>query len=150
MSSTRDAEAAKRFFVKALHGAAGSVPQVCPIEKDAALPTTPANPGPRVINVEKNAAYPKAMAGLNVDGVLHERVELRPVKYLNNMIEQDHRFLKRLTKPGMGFFSFETAWRTLQGFEIMNMVRKGHVHGVAKGDGKGQVALIARLFGVGA
>jgi transposase-like protein len=70
------------------------------------------------------------------------------VKYLNNLIEQDHRFIKHLTKPGMGFFSFETAWRTLQGFEMMNMIRKGQVHGMAKGDVQGQVALIARLFGV--
>ncbi|MBA2680778.1 MAG: DDE-type integrase/transposase/recombinase, partial [Ktedonobacteraceae bacterium] len=102
---------------------------------------------PRVINVDKNAAYPKAIADLKVAGILPETVELRQVKYLNNRIEQDHRFVKRLTKPGMGFFSFETAWRTLQGFEVMNMIRKGQVQGVAKGDVKGQVALIARLFG---
>jgi transposase, IS6 family len=72
----------------------------------------------------------------------------RQVKYLNNLIEQDHRFIKRLTKPGMGFFSFETAWRTLQGFEMMNMIRKGQVHGVTKSDVQGQVALVAQLFGV--
>jgi transposase, IS6 family len=70
------------------------------------------------------------------------------VKYLNNLIEQDHRFIKRLTKPGMGFFSFETAWRTLQGYEIMNAMRKGQLQGVKKGDVRGQVALVAKLFGV--
>jgi transposase-like protein len=70
------------------------------------------------------------------------------VKYLNNLIEQDHRFIKRLTKPGMGFFSLETAWRTLQGFEVINMMRKGQVQGVTKGDVSGQVALVARLFGI--
>jgi len=48
----------------------------------------------------------------------------------------------------MGFFSFETARRTLQGFEIMNMMRKGQIQGVDKGDVKGQAALVARLFGV--
>ncbi len=48
----------------------------------------------------------------------------------------------------MGFFSFETAWRTLQGFEIMNMIRKGQLQGVAKGDVRSQVALVAQLFGV--
>ena len=48
----------------------------------------------------------------------------------------------------MGFFSFATAWRTLQGFEIMNMVRKGQMQGVEKGDVRGQVVLVARLFGV--
>lgn len=87
---------------------------------------------PRVINVDKNAAYPKAIVDLKAAGVLPEQVELRQVKYLNNLIEQDHRFLKRLTKPGMGFCSFETARRTLQGFEIMNMRRKGQVQGVGK------------------
>jgi transposase-like protein len=100
-----------------------------------------------VINVDKNAAYPKAIADLKAAGVLPESVELRQVKYLNNLVEHDHRFIKRLTKPGMGFFSFETAWRTLQGFEVMNMLRKGQIQGVNKGDVRGQVALVARLFG---
>jgi IS6 family transposase len=48
----------------------------------------------------------------------------------------------------MSFFSFETAWRTLQGYEIMNMIRKGQVQGVDKADVRGQVALVAKLFGV--
>ena len=100
--------------------------------------------------LEKNAAYPKAIAELKANGVLPASVELRQVKYLNNLIEQDHRFIKRLTKPGMGFFSDLTAWRTLQGFEIMNMLRKGQVQGVAKGEVRGQAALIAKLFGVAA
>jgi IS6 family transposase len=55
-----------------------------------------------------------------------------------------------LTKPGLGFFSFETAWRALQGYEVMNMMRKGQMHGVEKGDVVGQVALVAKLFGVAA
>ena len=81
---------------------------------------------------------------------LPEQVELRQVKYLNNLIEQDHRFLKRLVKPGMGFFSIETAGRTLQGYEVMNMIRKGQVRGVGKADIKGQVSFIASLFGAAA
>jgi len=48
----------------------------------------------------------------------------------------------------MGFFSFETAWRTLQGFESMNMMRKGQLQGVNKGDVVEQVALVSKLFGV--
>jgi len=48
----------------------------------------------------------------------------------------------------MGFFSVESAWRTLQGYEAMNMFRKGQMRGVEKGDILGQVARIARLFGV--
>ncbi|GHO70106.1 hypothetical protein KSC_089980 [Ktedonobacter sp. SOSP1-52] len=73
-----------------------------------------------MINVDKNAAYPKAIADLKAAGILPALVELRQVKYLNNLIEQGRRFIKRLTKPGMGFFSLKTAWKTLQGFEAMN------------------------------
>ncbi len=54
-------------------------------------------------------------------------------------MEQDHRFIKRLTKPGLGFFSLETAWRTLQGYEVMHMIGKGQVSGVGKGDILGRV-----------
>ncbi|WP_126603028.1 IS6 family transposase [Dictyobacter aurantiacus] len=150
---TRDAESAKCFFVKALASTARSASQACPISEQMAPPTTPTDTTiitsiPRVINVDKNAAYPKAIAELKVTGMLAQHVELRQVKYLNNLIEQDHRFLKRLTKPGMGFFSFETAWRTIQGFEVMNMLRKGQVQGVNKGDVQRQATLVARLFGI--
>ncbi|GHO81993.1 hypothetical protein KSD_97640 [Ktedonobacter sp. SOSP1-85] len=103
-----------------------------------------------MINVDKNAAYPKAIGELKSAGALPQHVELRQVKYLNNLIEQDHRFIKRLTKPGMGFFSFATAWQTLQGYEAMNMIRKGQLQGVAKGDVRSQSALISTLFGVAA
>ena len=155
MSPTRDAEAAKRFFVKALHATACSAPGARPVQElvgelTAAADLTPTKSAPRVINVDKNAAYPKAIADLKATGVLPESVELRQVKYLNNLVEQDHRFVKRLVKPGMGFFSFETAGKTLQGYECMHMIRKGQMHGVAKGDITGQVTFIARLFGVAA
>jgi len=153
LSPTRDAEAAKHVFLKALYVTPSATPQACLVQEQVAQPTVLAhpnttNPVPRVITVDKNAAYPKAIADLKACGLLPEFVELRQVKYLNNLIEQDHRFIKRLTKPGTGFFSFEMAWRTLQGFEIMNMIRKGQGQGVAKGDVKGQVALVATLFGV--
>lgn len=52
--------------------------------------------------MDKNAAYPKAKE------VLPQEYELRQCKYLNNVVEQDHRFMKRLVKPGMGFGSFNT------------------------------------------
>jgi len=48
----------------------------------------------------------------------------------------------------MGFFSFETAGRTFQGYAVMNMIRKEQVQGVAKGDVGGQIALVATLFGL--
>ncbi len=154
LSPTRDAEAAKSFFLKALHSTAGSASQAHPIEEQVAQPTAAANPTstptPRVINVDKNAAYPKAMADLKANGARPEAVELRQVKYLNNIVEQDHRFIKRLVKPGMGFFSVETAGRTLQGYEVMNMIRKGQVRGVGKGDITDQITFIARLLGVAA
>jgi transposase, IS6 family len=155
LSPTRDAEAAKRFFVKALHTPACSAQEARPVEKQVIESTAPADStarrsAPRVINVDKNAAYPKAIADPKAAGILPESVELRQVKYLNTLIEQDHRFIKRLVKPGLGFFSVETAGRTLQGYEAMNMLRKGQVRGVGKGDIPGQVAFIARLFGVAA
>jgi transposase, IS6 family len=66
------------------------------------------------------------------------------------MIEQDQRFIKRLIRPGLGFASFHTAHRTLAGYEIMNMIRKGQVQGVAKGDIVGQGRFIAQMFGIAA
>lgn len=155
LSPTRDAEAAKRFFCKALHVMVGSASQGCSIEEQGAQPTTPTDPPavtstPRVINVDKNAASPQAISELKAAGVLPESVELRRVKYLNNLIEQDHRFIKRLTKPGMGFSSFETASKTLQGDEAMNMIRKGQVQGVRKGDILAQVQFLHQAFGVAA
>ena len=153
LSPTRDAQAAKRFFLKALQFTAASAPQAHPVEERVEEPTAAANSAtsaPRVINVDKNAAYPMAIAELKAAEQLPEQVELRQVKYLNNLIEQDHRFIKRVVKPGMGFFSFETAGRTLQGYEVMHMIRKGQVRGVGKGDITEQVAFIASLFGVAA
>ena len=105
---------------------------------------------PQVINVDKNAAYPKAMAALKASGTLPESVDLRQVKYLNTIVEQDHRFIKRCVKPGLGFFSFETAWHTGHRYEVMNMVRKGQIRGVEKGDILGQIAFISSIFGVAA
>jgi len=52
------------------------------------------------VNVDKNAAYPPALNKLKQEGALSEDAELRPVKYLNHMLEPDHRRLKRLVKPG--------------------------------------------------
>jgi transposase, IS6 family len=62
---------------------------------------------------------------------------LLPIVFLPAFLQhnqQDHRFIKRLGKPGMGFFSYPTAWRTLQGYEVINMVRKGQAQNVNKGD----------------
>src|SRR5207302_3095588 len=90
LSPTRDAEAAKRFFCKALHVTASSIPQACPIKEPMAQRTTLADlnttpSAPRVINVDKHAAYPRAIADLKAIGGLPASVELRQVKYLNNL-----------------------------------------------------------------
>ncbi|GHO73882.1 IS6 family transposase [Ktedonobacter sp. SOSP1-85] len=127
LSPTRDAQTVRRFYSKTL--------------------AAPHTSEPSVITVDKNAAYPKAFNELKVEGSLPHACELRQSKYLNNLIEQDHRFIKRLVKPGKGFFSFETAWKTLQGYEAMNMMRKGQMYGVEKGNIAGQISFIASLFG---
>jgi transposase, IS6 family len=130
LSPTRETVTAKQFFQKVL-GASHTVSS-------------------RVITVDKNAAYPKAFNEFKEDDVILQRCELRQINYLNNSIEQDHRFIKRLVKPGLGFFSFETAWRTLQGYEAMNMIRKGQIQGVEKRSIKAQITCISSLFGVAA
>jgi len=105
---------------------------------------------PRVINVDKNAAYPPAVNELKKENVLSKDCELRQVKYLNNNVELDHRFIKRLVRPGLGFGSFNTARRTLKGYEAMNMIRKGQIEGAKKGDVKSQIEFIENLFGIAA
>ena len=106
MSPTRDAEAAKRFFCTALHVTADVAPQVRPIGEPftASAHPTLTTPTPRVINVDKNAAYPKAVADLKAVGILPESMELRQVKYLNNLIEQDHRAHQAVNKAWDGLF----------------------------------------------
>ena len=130
LSAKRDAAAAKRFFRKALK--------------------SPHNPAPRVISVDKNPAYPPAVDGLKTAGTIPEECGLRQVKYLNNIVEQDHRFINRRVSPRLGFCSFMTAWRTIQGYEAMHMIRKGQVEGTAKGEIGSQVAFISTIFGIAA
>ena len=69
---------------------------------------------------------------------------------MNNTIEQNHRFLKWVTRAGMGFRSYPTAWRTIQGYETMRIIRKGQVRGAPKGDVVSQVRFVQCVFGLGA
>ncbi|HEY9845512.1 MAG TPA: DDE-type integrase/transposase/recombinase [Candidatus Caenarcaniphilales bacterium] len=78
---------------------------------------------PRVTNADKQTAYPPAFAELQEDKILPLSTELGQNKYLNNMIEQDHRFLQKVIKPGLGFKSFTTAMRTIKGYETMHRLR---------------------------
>ena len=130
LSAKRDTKAAKRFFRKMLKA--------------------PKRQSPRVINVDQNKAYPPAVEELKEDGVLSVAAQLRQCKYLNNIVEQDHRFIKRRVNPGLGFFSFNTARRTIGCYEVMNMIRKGQIEGIEKGDIRGQVRFVADLFNVAA
>ena len=82
---------------------------------------------PRVITTDKYAATEIAITELIYSGDISCKATHRMVKYLNNIIEQDHRFLKRKIKPMLGFDSFETAEKTICGIEIMYMIRKGQV-----------------------
>jgi transposase-like protein len=126
LSARRDANAAKRFFQKALR--------------------SPGHPRPRVINVDGNPAYPKAISELKRSGELGRRCRCRPMRFLNNIVEQDHRSIKRRVRASQGFRSFHSAARTIAGIETVNMIRKGQVRWLAQGDIAGQVAFVNRLF----
>jgi transposase-like protein len=128
LSAKRDKEAAKRFFIKILKAKQ--------------------NKKPKVINVDKNPAYPPAIEELNQERLLSNECELRQKKYLNNIIEQDHRFPKKLAKYKSYFQYFHTAWRTLRGYEIMNAIRKGQITNINQGDILGQRNFIHTLFGI--
>src|SRR5205823_9883581 len=130
LASKRDAAAAKRFCRKVFGSSC--------------------NPSPRVINVDKNPAYPAAIRNLKRDRLLPRRVRLRQCKYLNNIVEQDHRSVKKRTWLAKGYGSFQSAWRTLEGIETMSMIRKGRVKWVAKGDVMAQVRFIDNLFEIAA
>jgi transposase-like protein len=105
---------------------------------------------PRVITVDKNAAYPAAMEALKADETIGKKTELRQSKYLNNVIEQDHRNIKRIVRPMMGFKTFNSARRTLSGIEAMNMIREGQVKGIEQGNSVSQAEFIEALFGIAA
>ena len=80
------------------------------------------NAGPEKGTMDKSGANQAAMDGINKDR--DPPIEVRQIKYLNNIVEQDHRFVKRVTKPMLGFKSFRTASAVLAGIELMHMIRK--------------------------
>jgi IS6 family transposase len=129
LSAKQDAEAAKRFLAKAL-GRENHV-------------------APRVIHTDGHGAYPPAVAQLKSDGVLDETCRHRVGRYLNNLVEQDHRAIKRRVKASQHFRSFWGAWRTLAGYEAIHMLRKGQALGSSsKGGAVPLHAFIASMFGV--
>ena len=128
LSATRDAAAAKRFLQKALRSVG--------------------HPRPRVINVDGKPSYPKVVMELKRTAELARRCRCRPVRYLNNIVEQDHRAIKRRIRASQGFRAFHSAWRTIEGIETMNMIRKGQIRWLAKNEILGQAEFVSRLLGI--
>ncbi len=89
-------------------------------------------------------------AGTVASNSLIKKVMLRRVKYLNNVIEPDHRFVKKKVRASQCFKKFHTAELTLEGIETMNMMRKGQVKRLSGSDARGQAMLVASLFQVAA
>lgn len=114
LAAKRDAAAALRFFRKAIrhHGE------------------------PEVVTIDKSGANTAALAALNAGKPDEETITVRQSKYLNNLVEQDHRNIKRRTRPMLGFKSFRRAQTILAGIELIHMIRKGQFQPSA-GDGLG-------------
>jgi IS6 family transposase len=114
LSARRDAAASKRFFHKALH--------------------QPHSVNLRTIAMETNRAYPKGLAEMTGDGELWRFAQPRQCKYLNNIVEQGHRRIKRLTRPGSGFGGLWIARQTLARFEVVAMARRKQVENIGRND----------------
>jgi putative transposase len=110
LAKNRDEVAAKAFFTKAI-GASG-LPEKITIDKSVAN-----KPGIDAINFQ--------LLVLSLLGCSLMQIEIRQIKYLNNIIEQDHRGIKRITKSMMGFKAFHSAETTLAGIELCRMLKKG-------------------------
>ncbi|HEY0173816.1 MAG TPA: IS6 family transposase [Pyrinomonadaceae bacterium] len=130
LSAKRDVSAAKRFFKKMMRA------------EHRRLPFS--------ISVDKNAAYHEAFSISQEERIVPKDCKLRRVKYLNNVIEQDHRFAKKKVRASQCFKSFHTAEHTLEGIESINMMRKGQVKRLAGNDAQGQAKFVASLFQIAA
>ena len=84
-----------------------------------------ANGVPEKINIDKSGANTAGIKALNDE--VGTTIEIRQCKYLNNIVEQDHRAVKRMVRPMMGFKAFYSAQTTLAGIELMHMIRKGQM-----------------------
>jgi transposase-like protein len=103
---------------------------------------------PRVINVDGHPAYPTAIEELKQSGDLGRNCRCRRSPYLNNLIEQDHRFIKKRVVASQGFRSFDGAANTIAGYEAMNIIRKGQIRWLPKTDIAGQTKFIEQILGV--
>jgi len=126
VSEHRDKDAAKMFFrkdLKSIH-----------------------NQQPRVITTDKYAATVIAIYEMIYSGTLLVKTTLRRIKYLYNIIEQDHRFIKRNIKPMLGFDSFETAEKTSGEVEVTYMIKKGQVEEIQCV--RSEVEFINKIMGI--
>jgi IS6 family transposase len=130
LSAKRDVSAAKRFFKKMMRA------------DHRRLPFS--------ISVDKNASYPEAFSASQEERVVPQDCKRRRVKYVNNVIGQDHRFVKKKARASQCFKRFHTAERTLKGIEAINMIRKGQVKRLAGSDAQGQAEFVASLFQIAA
>ena len=130
LSARRDVSAAKLFFKKIM----------CADHRR--LPFT--------IGTYKHASYPVAFAASVKERVLSADCKLRRVKHLNNVIEQDHRAIRRRWRAMQCFRSFHTAGRTLEGVEALHMICKGQVKRLDGGDAVGRVKFVESLYGIAA
>ena len=112
--------------------------------------TDPSHPRPRVINTDRARLYGSAIARMKKEGILQRRCRHRPVQYVNNIVEQDHRAIKRRVKAKQGFRDFQAARRTIQGYEAMHMIRKWQARWVSGSDVRRQIQFIKNLFEVAA
>jgi len=103
LTATRDQKAALRFLRKAINE----------------------NGKPSLVNIDQSGANNAGLRQVNRDN--KTRIKIRQCKYLNNIIEQDHRRIKRLTRPMLGFKNFHAAQRTLAGIEVVAMIKKGQM-----------------------
>jgi putative transposase len=95
--------------------------------------------GPAIITIDGSEANASAIRGYN--DAHGTAIVIRQVRYLNNVVEQDHRAVKRITRLMLGFKSFEAAQGTLAGIELMHMIRKGQL-----ADGAEQALTVAQQF----
>ncbi|PJN52457.1 hypothetical protein BAWEI_58910 [Bacillus mycoides] len=100
-----------------------------------------------MITVDKNPAYPVAIQELKEEKHMPEGMQLRQAKYLNNIVEQDHRFIKRRVRSMLGLKSFKTAISILSGVEAMHMMKKGQLVLLDKSV-QNQKQFIHKLFGL--
>jgi transposase, IS6 family len=104
----------------------------------------------RVINADGHPAYPSVIAELKKTGELPKACHHRRSPYKNNLIEQDHRFIKKRIVASQWFRSVYGALNTIPGYEAMHMLRKGQIRWLQKKDIAGQLRFINRLFGLAA